>query len=54
MLPPSARSTVTYQTSRFHDPESHNSDKHNSEDLVSYVMMIVFIFGIESLMQLKK
>lgn len=50
MLLPSARSTVTYRTSRRHEPESHHSDKHYSEDIVSYIMMNVFIFGTQTLL----
>jgi hypothetical protein len=50
MLPPSARSIVMYKTSRYHEPESHHSDKHHSEDLVPYIMMDVFVFGIQNLL----
>jgi len=50
MLPPSARSTVIYKTSRYHKPESHILDKHHTEDFMPYTLMYVFIFGIQALL----
>jgi hypothetical protein len=50
MVTPSARSTVIYKTSRYHKSESHILDKHHSEDFIPYILMNVFIFGIQAIL----